>query len=115
MAKQRNSLGVVVLPSFEETISWEEYKKRTGIDLDSIFIIYEDSIWFRPRFGKMVVIDSSNLPYVSAPVPTLAHPNFFSRVAIDDVQELRLAVMNNDEIGYYIALATDRTIGGGIE
>jgi hypothetical protein len=82
MAKQRNSLGVIVLPvPYNETITWEEYKKRYGIDLDEIFdsTIIGDGYTVRVKDSvtKLILLSSDkrylkNNETVEVPLPLVA-------------------------------------------
>ena len=61
MFKIRNSLGVLVLPvPYQDTISWDKYKQRYGIDLDSIFEIVEKgddyAIKVKKSCSKMIIL-----------------------------------------------------------
>ena len=59
MAKQRNSLGVLVLPTPHGTMTWEQYKEAYGIDLNEIFDWSEDvgSIFIKSSFSKFIALD----------------------------------------------------------
>ena len=53
MAKQRNSLGMLILPVITENMTFAEYEQKFGIDLSTIFKISDD--------GSTVIVDSSKL------------------------------------------------------
>lgn len=61
MAKQRNSLGVLVLPTRTDanTMTWAQYKEKYGIDLNEIFGWTEDvgSVFIKPSFSKFIALD----------------------------------------------------------
>ena len=110
MAKQRNSLGIVVLKSFGSTdpISWDEYKKRYGIDLDSIFTYATDdeSCAFRGDFTKLLAIDLSGIIYHlygkfrHYPVPIVSFA--FSTGSTGDAHETMVITDSNGSYSFNI-------------
>lgn len=95
MAKIRNSLGVVVLPVPKGgTLTWEEYRKQTGIDLHSLFEIGEMKTYFRP--SKLLAISGFG------PSGTLNESIF----DVDLVKRDSLNAMTEDDVvvGYLLKL-----------
>lgn len=73
MVKNKNALGICVL-SFPypmddgESITWEDYKKLTGIDLNEIFEVGEDIddnyfVLFKRSFTKLIALKAPDLLY----------------------------------------------------
>ena len=64
MAKQRNSLGLCVLDALTDGVmSFDNYKKKFGIDLNDI-VFYDEgnaSAQFRLSFTKILCVDFRNL------------------------------------------------------
>lgn len=82
MSKIRNSLGVLVLPVPNGRISLDEYKKRYGIDLNSIFYDVYDSEedTHKPCFKDITKIFALSItdelkPYVNGDLPSVIIPN----------------------------------------
>lgn len=62
MAKIRNSLGVLVLPTTGgSSISFEEYEKRNGINLHSLLVLDSDNqyLGLNPDISKIVCLDTT--------------------------------------------------------
>lgn len=119
MAKQRNSLGICVLtlPN-EETLTWEQYKEKFGIDLEKIFTIYEDTgtyyVQIRKDFRKMIVLSYFG-PYDTT-VPPVSTPTQYYQNGSSTLAEsiLGLNVLYGDgDGGYVLTIFANKTISGG--
>lgn len=123
MAKQRNSLGVLVLPvPTNEKISWDEYKDLYGIDLNTLFVVSFDSdlyeVYFNPACSKLILLSAggSALNYTEGmmrvSVPN-AKPTFNSASTAGSAY-LALHVSDSaSDRGYSIMLYGDKTVSGG--
>lgn len=128
MAKQRNSLGLLVFPTTDnETISWDEYKKRTGIDLDE-FLKIEDlgtpdsplyQISVRETCRKIIAISCETLVGTySSVIPPVMIPNQIivttSESPSPSMAKLIFQCTDRDSnVGYYLNIAGDKTLSGG--
>lgn len=129
MAKQRNSLGIVVLTwaQGDSKMSFEAYKEKYGVNLDDIFTIsiVDNSDPDNPLYGVGIKNDYSKIialknqssygdPAVS--FPPICFPTFRSLQANADKGEayLELALTNSDyDFGFHVIIYADRTIVGG--
>lgn len=73
MAKQRNSLGLCVLTMdvADSDESWEDYKKRTGINLEDIFWVHGTNIEVKPSFSKILVVKAVGWPDFGPHIPLI--------------------------------------------
>ena len=74
MSKIRNSLGVLVLPVVYESLSFDQYKQRYGIDLDEIFTLSADEETIvRASCTKALYLSFGGVssPYQNPVVPAL--------------------------------------------
>lgn len=132
MPKQKNSLGILVL-SFPKpmedsvAISWEDYKKLTGVDLNEIFvIIYDDDndsygIRFRPEFSKILVIEYPENERVNLGVTANGLPKILPIVprevdVYDDANknatQWNYNITNESSIpGFHIIITAEKEIG----
>lgn len=114
MAKQRNSLGVIVLPIPYERLTVEEYKSHYGIDLNEIFAIRNNSTHFKKGFSKLIAIDTSEFFPDGDVIPLslitearavgtqLVLPISLENSNGDIVPSYGLAIdLENDEVSYY--------------
>ena len=113
MAKQRNSLGIVVLRGTNnETISWEDYKKLTGIDLEKIFFINDDGyISFKRDMSKIILLSQEGDNTDTVSVPVICLPTTIS-TALGGDTVLRCENVN-DGTGFQIYIYPNKTINGG--
>lgn len=123
MAKQRNSLGFLVLPTTGEvTITWEQYKERTGIDLDKLFKIEnigsDDSpmykISVRETCRKIIAISCGDTE--SAGLPPVMIPNLIVFFNTESVSGALIDFQCSDrdvDAGYHLRVNADKTIWGG--
>ena len=125
MAKQRNSLGFLVLPVPHggSSISWAEYKEKTGIDLEKIFEVVDISgdpddplyeVAFKTSCSKIIVLSfdkysTQEVPSVSAPMSIGINQN------ADKTQAYTvLSVIYGDQDGgYNFRINADKTVMGG--
>lgn len=124
MAKQRNSLGICVLPAINsERLSWEEYKERTGVDLEKIFYAINNSgdpdnpeytVLFKTSFSKLIVVNFVS-EYSELAIPRLSFPNKIDQVSTADKTTSRviLGVQYGDgDGGFNLVVYADKTIMG---
>ena len=115
MAKQRNPLGICVLPTPGDKITWEEYKTRYGIDLEKIFMDSGDGyLVFRQSFTKIIAI-SNGTGHKQNVVPALGFPN---RIEVyeesdDSPSQTQLFYINNNGEGLSLVIYGDKHIEGG--
>lgn len=126
MAKEKNSLGLCVLPFPEPmtnnvAISWEYYKKLTGIDLSDIFVSLKDGgdygVKFNKSFTKLLAIREPEefksqlmaLPAVTYVVPGNIHIYFDADI---DSGYMQISVLDDpdDQRGYYVLIGANKTI-----
>ena len=86
MAKQRNSLGVLVLPVPDnESFTWDEYRDLYGIDLTKLFEIVLDESGYGVYYkGSRKLI-------------ALSTPESLTRPSNDSARCLPLVIVNNIE------------------
>ena len=58
MAKQRNSLGMLVLPLIGEPMSFEDYKSKYGIDVSTLVYYDSNEDAYVPTCSKVIFISS---------------------------------------------------------
>lgn len=82
MSKIRNSLGLLVLPVPNGRISLDEYKRRYGIDLNTLFYDVYDSEaeTHKPCFKDITKIFALSVtdelkPYINGDLPSVIIPN----------------------------------------
>lgn len=124
MAKQRNSLGIQVLPvPSNETLTWEQYKERYGIDLEKIFEVVDQTsdpdnpsygVYFKTSFSKIIVL--SYPQYAFKEVPSVAIPSFDNTTAA--IKASASAIMSvtygaDFDGGHQILVFGNKTIHGG--
>ena len=119
MAKQRNSLGLLVLPVlFDGT--WEEYKEATGIDLDKIVKVINTgtddnpryAIFFKEDFRKLIALSfpaSTIMPCVSFPTKVQVTYN----ASLSSASTSLRCYDDDENGGYSLTITADRTIFGG--
>ena len=125
MAKQRNSLGICVLPVLHggSPISWDEYKERYGVDLEKIFEVVDISgdpddpmyeVAFKTSFSKIIVLSFDK--YSTQEVPSVSAPTTFGiNQNADKTQAYTvLSVIYGDmDGGYNFRINADKTVTGG--
>ena len=106
MAKQRNSLGLLVLPhpgrDYDgNPMTWAEYKALTGIDLEelvTIRLVSDDryEVNWKPNITKIIALSI----YISTMgVPPVILPKF-SQVRDEDDESACLVLAGNNADGY---------------
>lgn len=66
MAKEKNSLGIVVLtelPIGDPAITFDQYKELYGVDLNEIFVYSTNTTIFKQSFTKLIVLKRVESPY----------------------------------------------------
>lgn len=122
MAKQRNSLGVLVLPiPQEDDISFEEYKNQFGIDLDKIFECYKDDdnihqVYIRQEVTKLILVSRPYIRGSQPGIPTVATPKY-QRYLNDDEDSYQIDLIisdDNGDEGYVLTvIAKNKRVQGG--
>lgn len=110
----RKSVGgfiQLIIPS--EEMTWEEYKKKYGIDLDEIFEINERSnIRFRPEINKPILISGYENAYPGTSYGALPGCGFLTMCQISDQASsysLGLYLGNPDAYAYGVVLNYSKT------
>lgn len=119
MAKQRNSLGICVLPvPKDEKITWEQYKERFGIDLEKIFLVRLDGDYYveiRKDFRKLIVLSYEDVYDTAVPPVSTPTQYYQSGSETQSNSVLSLSVMySNGDGGYNFSVFADKKISGAI-
>ena len=80
MSKIRNSLGVLVLPVPEEEMTWEEYKKKYGVNLRDIVEVYNSGTSSRLITTKVLYVQDFHGVASGFEFPQMAVTGFASEV-----------------------------------
>ena len=122
MAKQRNSLGMIVLPVPYGTMTWDEYKQKYGIDLEKFFKVEKVGdttdyrVLFRSGNTKLIILSATDeLEGTGIGAPRIAIPNGFD-MAVTSIDSASLALYVRDDAevyGYIFAIKANKTVNGG--
>lgn len=101
-----------------ETMTWEEYKAQTGIDLNDIFeAVYLESrkeINFRKDFNKPIIIcgyaEATGARYDGAP-PNCGFPNIYVKDSVDTIERITIGIGDYVNSYWGIVVYANRTIG----
>ena len=102
MAKQRNSLGICVLPIPNGSMTWDEYKETYKIDLSKIFYNDESDVTrCNPSFSKLIAVSVDPRIVTNDFFPYLSFPTSYGSFAeSDDSTSIVFMVFdNNDQSG----------------
>lgn len=123
MAKQRNSLGILTLVGTdEELISFDDYKKLTGIDLDKIVKVMNVgdtdnpvyAVAFKSEFRKIIALIRNEGIYSVLPPVSFPNKIVYQEDAELDKANIRLCVYDSEaSTGYYFTIFANKTVQGG--
>ena len=94
MAKEKNSLGFLVLPVPNGEVSWGEYKDRYGIDIHDIVEFYDDTdndlyyLRLKNSVSKVILLEDT-FDIAKGAVPRVAVPGSFNYGAASDPDDTR--------------------------
>lgn len=111
--------GFVQLPAPKmagESMTWDEYKAQTGIDLNDIFEVTEQEggkdIEYRKDFNKPIIIcgyvEAIGDRYAGA--PNCGYPNIYLKSAIGTIEYIEMSIGNAPDAYWGIQVHADRTI-----
>ena len=130
MAKNKNALGICVLPlpmEDSEPVTWERYKELTGIDLNDLFGVSLDLdsdpneyyIRFKKGFSKIIALSSPyrseeyvNDSVIPQIIPIL--PSMITTETNENADQARFVISvceGNSAYGFYIHITADKNIG----
>lgn len=113
--------GFVQLPcpklNGRTSISWDEYKAQTGIDLNDIFEAVDleggKDVNFRKDLNKPTMIcgyaEATGDIYHGAP-PDCGFPNIYEKFSVGTIEHITIGIGNREDSYWGISVGADKTI-----